>query len=35
LQTFEQEAHPDPRTLSDTRAIQRTAKRIDERLGLL
>jgi len=34
LQQFEQEGHPDPRTRSDTRAIARTARRIDERLGL-
>jgi hypothetical protein len=34
LQRFEQEAHPDPRTVSDTRAIRRTAARIDKRLGI-
>jgi hypothetical protein len=34
LEQFEREAHPDKRTASDTRAIRRTAKRIDQRLGL-
>lgn len=34
LRTFEEAGRPDSRTLSDARAIERTAARIDKRLGL-